>query len=171
MSCEIQQLAAIVLPSLTPPITEGPLEMRYPLTLLFTLLAASTAMADEFVCTDVLEGDTFSCDLTDPAGNELGSGCFVFASTQASGLLSADLTIVSPDGMSVVESTWECSCGTRQPEEDVQCRGFGPVIFPFAATAAGEVTGDDLVLDTVGYELIPGPGGIATCVRDPGCET
>lgn len=144
--------------------------MRYLLTLLFTL-SASTAMAEEFVCTDVLMDSTFSCDLTDPAGNELGSGCFVFASTQASGLLSADLTIVSPDGMSVVESDWMCSCGTRRPEEDVQCRGFGPGIFPFAATAAGEVTGDDLVLDTVGYELIPGPGGIAVCVRDPGCET
>ncbi len=145
--------------------------MRYLLTLLFTLLTASTAMADEFVCTDVLEGDTFSCDLTDPAGNELGSGCFVFASTQASGLLTADLTIVSPDGMSVVESTWTCGCNPLELEELVECKGLGPAIFPFDAVAGGKVIGDDLVLGTVGFELIPGPGGIATCVRDPGCET
>ncbi len=141
--------------------------MRYLLTLIIMMSAASTAMADEFVCTDVLEGDAFFCELTDADDNEIGSGCFVFAeSVQASGLLSADLTIESPGG--TVESAWECGCGTREPEETVLCYGVGPAGFPFTAVAGGEVAGDDLVLDTVG---ITGPGlnGTAVCVRDSNC--
>ncbi len=146
--------------------------MRYLLTAMLTLLVTSTAMAEEFVCTDVLEGERFSCELTDAVGEPLGSGCFVFAaSTQATGLLTADLSILSPDGMSVVESTWTCGCGIVEVEESAKCYGVGPAFFPFTAVANGKVTGDDLVLETLGITGLVGTRGIATCVRDPGCST
>lgn len=143
--------------------------MRYLLILMFTL-SVSTAMAEPFVCTDVLEDAAYACVLFDADGDEIGSGCFVFDDSTANGLVSADLTIADLGG-SILESTWQCGCGASEPEEVVMCHGVGPESAPFTAIAAGVLkeAGDTLVLDALPLTG-PLPNGIARCVIDPECQ-
>lgn len=148
--------------------------MRYLLTAVLTLLAASPVMADEFVCTDELskDGGGFMCGLVSPEGVDLGSGCFVFEeSTDAAGLLSGELTI-DKEGFPTLVSDWVCHCGTSLPEEKVMCEGHGFPPFEYRAQASGKITdgGDSLVMDSVGFEGVLGAGGTSTCVRDSACD-
>ena len=150
--------------------------MRYVLTLMFTLSATSTVMADPEVCTDELrETKNYECELFWPDGTMAAKGCFVFDDETVGSMLRADLQTFDSEKREAF-SEWYCDCGLSNLEEIVGCRGEGIDPFPYSANADGHLSkheGEpDLLLDTTVFEGPPGTVGFkgtAKCEAKPTC--
>ncbi len=157
--------------------------MRYLLPLLLTLFAlfSYTALAeegeDESVTTVLIEDGAYLCHLTGAEDTvDLGSGCFVFEdSKDAYGRAIGVLEIVVPAG--TFSSRWKCSDAASDPEERVQCYGYGMDGYTFTGQGSGALKRNagegepDLVLDTAGITGAQiGTVGVARCFVDPECE-